>query len=291
MKNYTISNEKITVVISTLGAEPKSIKSCDGIEYMWQGDEKYWKKQGPTLFPYIGRLYKGIYTYKGDTYAFPIHGFAPTSEFEVTDHTDTSVTMVLKSSKETLAIYPFNFEFSVIYAVTDNTLTIEYVVKNLSDKTMYFGVGGHPGINVPLEDSLKFEDYCLEFESGHLPRRIVFSENKFVDGDAPYTLNDKNQIPLTHPLFDDDAVVLTNAGHRVTLKSDKGTHGVEAYYPDMDYIGFWQADHTDATYVCIEPWSSLPSNEGSVTVLDKQDNLISLGSNKTYKNSWLLRLF
>ncbi len=291
MKNYSISNEKFTVVVSAIGAEPKSIKNSSGIEYLWQGDERYWEKQGPTLFPYIGRLYKGVYTYKGDTYAFPIHGFAPTSEFEVTDHTDTSVTMVLRSSNETLEIYPFDFEFSVIYAVTDDTLTIGYIVKNLSDKTMYFGVGGHPGINVPLEDNLKFEDYYLEFEGGHLPRRIIFSENKFVDGDAPYTLDDKNRIPLTHPLFDDDAVVLKDSGNRVTLKSDKGTHGVEAVFPDMDYVGFWHTPESDAPYVCIEPWSSLPAQEGIITELDKQDNLISLDSGKTYKSSWTLRMF
>ena len=28
---------------------------------------------------------------------------------------------------------------------------------------MYFGLGGHPGFNVPLEAGLSFEDYCLEF--------------------------------------------------------------------------------------------------------------------------------
>ena len=28
---------------------------------------------------------------------------------------------------------------------------------------MYFGIGGHPAFNVPLESSLTFEDYYLSF--------------------------------------------------------------------------------------------------------------------------------
>ena len=291
MSFINIKGEGASATISTFGAELFSLKNSVGLEYLWQGDKKYWGDRSPTLFPYIGRLCGGKYIYEGEEYFLPIHGFAPKSEFEVKESGEDYVTMVLRSSDETLKAYPFDFEFRITYKICDSTLQVNCEVENLSNKTMFFGYGGHPGINVPLDEELAFEDYCLEFEGGHSPRRIVFSENKFVDGTAPYTLNDRNQIPLTHSLFDDDAVVLKDSGHRVTLKSDKGTHGVEAYYPDMDYIGFWQADHTDAPYVCIEPWSSLPSNEGSVTILDKQDNLISLDSGKTYKNSWYLRLF
>ncbi len=199
--------------------------------------------------------------------------------------------MVLRSSEETLKVYPFEFDFSITYNICDDTLMVNCEVENLSAETMYFEYGGHPGINVSLEGGLTFEDYYLEFESGLYPRRILFSENKFVDGNYSYALDAKNRISLTHSLFDNYAIVLMESGHKVTLKSDKGTHAVEAYFPDMDYIGFWQADHTDAPYVCIDPRSSLPSNEGIIIVLDKHDGLINLKSGKTYKNSWSLILF
>ena len=35
-----LKNEKLTVVISSHGAELQSIKNEEGREYLWQGDEK-----------------------------------------------------------------------------------------------------------------------------------------------------------------------------------------------------------------------------------------------------------
>ena len=33
-------------------------------------------------------------------------------------------------------------------------------------------------------------------------------------------------------------------------------------YADFDYVGFWQKPHSDAGYVCIEPWNGLPGFDG-----------------------------
>ncbi len=41
---------------------------------------------------------------------------------------------------------------------------------------------------------------------------------------------------------------------------------------------------TDAPYVCIEPWSLLPSRKGIVEDIEKQSDLISLNSNCEYEN-------
>ena len=39
---------------------------------------------------------------------------------------------------------------------------------------MCFGVGGHPGFNVPFEKSASFEDYYLEFDSVKGVKRVGF---------------------------------------------------------------------------------------------------------------------
>ena len=60
----TIENEFLIVQINDTGAELVSLKSKKtGIEYLWQGDAKYWKGRSPVLFPICGRLYKGKYTF------------------------------------------------------------------------------------------------------------------------------------------------------------------------------------------------------------------------------------
>ena len=50
-----LKNDKITVIISAHGAELQSIKSAEGREYLWQGDEKYWPRRSPLtikVYPY-----------------------------------------------------------------------------------------------------------------------------------------------------------------------------------------------------------------------------------------------
>ena len=54
-----LKNEKLTVVISSHGAELQSIKNEEGREYLWQGDEKYWPRRSPLLFPIVCGLWKG----------------------------------------------------------------------------------------------------------------------------------------------------------------------------------------------------------------------------------------
>ena len=74
---------------------------------------------------------------------------------------------------------------------------------------MYFGLGGHPGFNVPLEAGLSFEDYCLEFSEKANPSRVLFTDDCYRTGEnVDYPLEDGVRIPLHHDLFDRDAIVL-----------------------------------------------------------------------------------
>ena len=65
----------------------------------------------------------------------------------------------LKSTIVTLVRYPFDFTLRVIYALNGNKVEIVYQVENRSDRHMPFGIGGHPGFNVPLAAGKQFEEY------------------------------------------------------------------------------------------------------------------------------------
>lgn len=54
----TLQNEFLTVEVSDLGAELQSIKDADEHEYLWQGDDKYWGRRSPILFPIVCGLYQ-----------------------------------------------------------------------------------------------------------------------------------------------------------------------------------------------------------------------------------------
>ena len=288
----TIKNDKMAVSIDTLGAQLMSIKGADGTEYLWQGDQKYWERRAPNLFPYIARLTEGSYTYKGTRYSMPNHGFASTQEFTADVAAEDCAVFTLESNEKTLEMYPFQFIFRVIYALRDNSLDITYSVENTGNDTMYFGVGGHPGFCVPLEGGKEFSDYSLVFSSECVPDRLGFTESVFLSGhDEVYPLKDGVRLQLSHECFDDDAIILRNMTREVTLSSNDGGRGLTVTFPDMPYLGIWHKPKTDAPYVCIEPWTSLPSRQDIVEEITAKSDLVSLPDGMSYENTWSVTIF
>lgn len=296
-KEYSLDNGVLSVRVSSIGGQLLSVKK-DGKEYLWQGDPAFWEDRAPNLFPYIARLTKGTYTVHGKEYHLPIHGFLPAAEMKAEVQEESLLVLRLDADESTLACYPFVFTLWIRYELNQDTLRIAYEVENGGTEEMYFGIGGHPGFQAPLEDGLSFEDYFLEFESegqsgtdAQTPVRIGFSPTCFLNGkDEPWPLEKGCRIPLRHDLFDDDAIVLSHTPKTVVLRSEKGGRGVRVRFPQMPYIGFWHAVKKPAPYVCIEPWSSLPSRQDVVEELSEQPGLIHLEGKGVYRNLWSIQL-
>lgn len=280
---YQIKNEKLTVMIDELGAQLRSVKDAEGTEYLWQGDEAIWADQAPNLFPYIARLTKKQYTFEGKTYHMGSHGFAKDTVFEAEQDGAEHIVFRICDSAETRAQYPFSFGLAIDYKLEDRRLLITYQVENKDDKTMYFGVGGHPGFRVPLEEGLAFEDYYLEFDEAADALQVGMSPDCYVtEKDVPFALDQGVILPLRHNMFDDDAIILTQMSKGVTLKSDQGRKALRVTYPGLNYLGIWHRPFTEAPYVCIEPWSSLPSRKDVIEDLATQPSLLSLAPGKAY---------
>lgn len=95
---------------------------------------------------------------------------------------------------------------------------------------------------------------------------------------------------LEHTLFDNDAIVLKNMPEEIRINSEKGEKEIRVAFPDMDYLGFWHWPHAEVDYMCVEPWSSLPSRKNIVEDLEKQKNLHALKSGEEYRNTWSIML-
>lgn len=284
---HTIQNHHLSVTVNALGAQLWSIKSADGTQYLWQGDETYWKDRALTIFPYVARLWQGSYQMDGQIYRMPNHGFAHQEVFKCLAQTNSKMVFELCDNENTYAQYPRRFVFRVMYELKENALITTYEVENRDNKTMYFGLGGHPGFNVPLEKGKAFEDYQLRFHERCKPIRVGFSEDCFVDGqDKAYPLDQDMILPLRHSLFDDDAIVLKDMAREVTLEAPGCKRSVTVSFPDMAILGIWHWPKKEAPYVCIEPWSSLPSRKGQIEAFETQSDLIALESGKTYRNEW-----
>ena len=296
-KEYSLDNGVLSVRVSSIGGQLLSVKK-DGKEYLWQGDPAFWEDRAPNLFPYIARLTQGTYPVHGKEFHLPIHGFLPAAEMKAEAQEESLLVLRLDADESTLACYPFVFTLRIRYELNQDTLRIAYEVENGGTEDMYFGIGGHPGFQAPLEEGLSFEDYFLEFESegqsgtdAQTPVRIGFSPTCFLNGkDEPWPLEKGCRIPLRHDLFDDDAIVLSHTPKTVVLRSEKGGRGVRVRFPQMPYIGFWHAVKKPAPYVCIEPWSSLPSRQDVVEELSEQPGLIHLEGKGVYRNLWSIQL-
>ena len=107
---------------------------------------------------------------------------------------------------------------------------------------------------------------------------------------APYPLQDSVRLPLQHNLFDYDAVILENTSRVVSVKSTKDDRYVTMEYPDYKYIGFWHVDHTDAPYVCLEPWGALPAEDGVTEDLMTKRDMLHVAPNETAKAFYSLEI-
>lgn len=288
---HKIENDYLQVTISEQGAELQSILAADGTEYLWQGDPKYWKGRALNPFPYVAQLTNGCYELDGQQYCMKIHGFAPYSHFTATKRSEEEIVFSLSDNNETRKQYPRKFLFNICYHLKRNVLQITYDVVNNDSKTMYFGLGGHPGFNVPLVKGKSFEDYRISFSQPCHPERVGFSPSNFLDGSGSlFKLEGDKQLSLKHGMFDDGVIVLKNTTKELAIETDGDRHSVSIMFPGMEYLGLWHMPRTDAPYVCVEPWVSLPSTQGEIAVFEKQRDLVSLRPQEQYKNIWEIQV-
>ena len=288
---YTIFNEFLEVSVSDVGAELMSIRSkAEGTEFLWQGDPAFWAGRAYNLFPICGRLTDGKYTYRGKTYEMNLHGFVRKSVLDATVLACDKIDFGIKADDRTKAMYPFDFEYHICYTLVGKTVKMEISVVNHSDVTMPFALGGHPGFNVPLGGDGAFDDWYLEFTPECRPRAIYMSDTCYTtERTDDFPLVDDRILPLRHSLFDRDAVLLENASGKISLRSDKSKHSVTVEAPDaMKYLSIWHTPKTEAPFVAIEPWTSVPAYDGVVDDLSSKRDMFELYPLATYELIWTI---
>ncbi|MFL2099906.1 aldose 1-epimerase family protein [Desemzia sp. FAM 23991] len=288
----SIKNNYLTVEIASKGAELQSIRSNGTeIEYLWQGDKEYWNRKSPVLFPIVGRLKEDSYTYRGQTYSMTQHGFARDEDFELVEQEEQKVVFQLTSSEKSKQLYPFDFALLIAYEVIENTVQVSYSVKNTADsEQMYFSIGGHPGFNVPLTESTKFEDYYLSF----LPRR----SRKQIPLQGPYadtahtTLAQTNTtLRLDRELFDNDALVFeVKNSNTFSIQSDKTPHSVEVTFENHPYVGVWSVPGKKAPFVCIEPWHGIADTVDASGKLEDKLGIQTLPAQETFQTKYSIQV-
>ena len=280
--NYEIKNEFIKAKIKSFGAELNSLQKIDeDLEYIWQGDAKYWNRHSPILFPIVGRLKEDSYFYKNQKYNMTQHGFARDKEFEVIKNEADFIEFKLKSDEKTLEIYPFSFELYLSYKLKKNSLIISYKVINKSDDKMLFSIGAHPAFNWTLKEDEKKEDYFLEFENIKQTKRYFLNDKGLVYNHEDLKIID-NKIALNEELFKNDALVFEDSNIKtLTLKNKNNKNFVKLNFENFPYLGVWSKP-SGAPFVCIEPWFGVADDENSNQNFEDKKGIISLEKDEIF---------
>lgn len=262
-----IENEYLKIGVADHGAELSSIYDKEKKhEVIWTGDPKYWNRHAPVLFPFVGKVNKGQYRYKGKSYPMGQHGFARDMDFTLVSVTENTITYVLRSDEETRAKYPFDWELEITHRLEGRTVTVEWKVTDTSkDEDLYFSIGGHPAFNVPADKGQKKSDYWLYFEGiDSAPYVLIDPVAEAADPENVQTLvTDGGYVKITDTLFDNDAFIFDNkAVQKVALCYPDRTLYVTLDIKGYPSLGVWSKPHTDAPFVCLEPWIGRVDNKG-----------------------------
>ena len=265
MAIHYLENDQLLISISTFGAELQSIRSkTTNFEYLWHADKTYWARRSPVLFPIVGKVWDGHMRYQGIQYPLSQHGFARDCEFThiPTDQLRSllpssdaqSCGFVLHSNPETQKIYPFQFSLYIIYQLSDNQLTVNWIVRNNADTDLYFQIGAHPAFNyrnfdpeAPIQGYIQFDKHgeasLTTLECGGYAAANRATINIPSDG-----------LPITPQTFDGDALVFERQFSVITLCDQHHCPYVEVAF-QAPVVGLWSPAKTGyAPFLCIEPW-------------------------------------
>lgn len=278
----TLENEALRVEIATLGAEIQSIVSKEtGRENLWNGDNRVWRNRAPWLFPIIGQLRGGTFSFKGEKYATPMHGFASKREFEV-EQDGTQATFTLRASEETLKVYPWRFELKIAYALEGAQLNICCTVKCEDEEEMFFSFGAHPGFTCAPGDTLTFDGAgTLNCQRLDLATHLLEHASIQID----------EAIELEEALFDADAMLLrAPACTGATLRRKDGT-GVRYEFGQVPWVGVWTRAHGGLPYICVEPWYGVDDPVDADGDIEKKLDIVRLPAGETFTMNLSIKPF
>lgn len=289
---HTLQNSQLKIAVNTIGAELCKITSIkNNTAFMWDANPAIWGSFAPNLFPIIGALKNDTYVFENQEYKLPKHGMVRNNKAMVLhEQTANSLTFQLLYSEDSLNVYPFKFAFFITYTLINNRIEVLHTVKNLDDKTMFFSVGGHPAFKCPVFKDEAYDDYTLVFEHAETSKtHLINMANGLISSKTKPIFNNTNILPLTHAMFNDDALIFKDLkSKKVTLKSK--THGniLTVSYHDFPYLGIWAKP--TGNYVCIEPWLGIADNEHTNQDFTTKEGILKLAVGNTFEARYTIEI-
>lgn len=190
----------------------------------------------PVLFPLCGPLAEASYKVDGESYVMKQHGFARNLAWKVEELEQHRAVLVLSASPESLAQFPFSFNYRLTFELAKRGLKIGQQIRNSGRDPMPVQFGFHPYFLVGDKTRLGFD---LPVES--------YSDNK---SDATGQFNGfdftREEIDWSFP-----EPTAQSASYR---DPERGVQITVGYGEEYRALVFWTVKNSP--YICLEPWSS-----------------------------------
>lgn len=282
-----LENERFCVQIEELGAELTRIfdkKTQNDI--LWEGNPVYWKRHSPVLFPNVGKTYRSTVLINGTQYPTSQHGFARDSVFRCISSSGDKASFLLASTEETKEVYPFDFELVITYVLKKSGIQVIWEVKNPSDETMYFTIGGHPALRF-ADVKEKKTDYLLWFPGKEKLKYILVDiPQAAADPGTVYDLElDDGFVGMTEDMFENDALIFDGGQiEEVWLCRKDRTPYAGIRCQGFPSFGIWSVK--DAPFICLEPWMGRCDDVGFVSELSEKPGVNEVKGGETFVQSY-----
>ena len=287
---YEISNQLIRIRVAARGAELKELfHLTHQLSYLWSGDPSFWGKTSPVLFPIVGTLKNNQYSWQNKTYSLPRHGFAREKNFKLISQSSDTLLFQLREDAETLELYPFPFQLSIRYQLDEASLQVIYLVENSGTSPLLFSLGAHPAFALPIEPTLSYADYYLEFsEPENAPIYPLTADGLIVPEPKPF-FDQTRQLALHPELFYGDALVFKNLqSNKITLATHTGKRALDFNFPNTPYFGIWSA--RNAQFICLEPWHGIADHATASGKLEEKEGICTLLPGAEFSTKWTVTL-
>ncbi len=285
-----IENEFLKVEVDEKGGALTSLFDKNRKkELLYQPLAESWQGQDIFIFPFIARLVNQTYTIDGKEYSLKNHGLIRymVGSSKKVDEEDCSV--FFASDEESLQKYPFSFEASSSYHLDGKRLFVTYHIKNTSEKTMPFMVGGHPAFMLPgvkRRDEFDISGNYITFDKKTKLVRIIQDEKgNYNLGEVYY--GDFDKIHLSKEFFFKIKTYIFKADTFSSLtlhKLDGSTIRMEKN--DAPILALWSGNEF-GNFVAIEPWDGLPDYLDAPKEMKdkKQMDFLESGKEKVFSYS------
>lgn len=288
---YYIENEFLKVGINSYGGSLTNIfDKTDGEEILYQPLENSWKGQDVVIFPVVGKLKDKKYTVDSKEYIIESHGLIRYDSLELFEKNSDEITLIYCSNSSTLEKYPYDFEFKVNYKLIKKSVKVTYSVKNINDKEMYYGIGGHPAFicdGTYTEKEFDLKGNYITLECNNSEKYLLNESGSNITTKRSF---DQNVIELSKELFRKELTLIIGSStlQTATLNRKNGKK-VIVKMGSNKYVALW-SDEYFGNYCAIEPWWSLPDFVDNESELKNKCTYISQEAHTTKEYSYEIEI-